>query len=526
MSVNDVWKGRLSGLLLSGYFFDLLVNHTTGSFDQFSFVFGFYQAFWLFLLFLVVILGLRHSLLINLGIFLGVMYNFFPVCGLYFYPWDIPATLFFTLAVIFFERRQMDLMVATICAGCFFKETVLVCALLAFFAGQWKWWRQLLTFVGIIALYLVGKKILLHELHLSAAALSMNDSKNLSEIFHTRVLIENIQTIFSINGLYILFANAGTLAAVLLFGWQRRFWPYMILVLAFLAGQAMYGAFLEFRIFMQLLPLSMMILCERYLGQRQANEKVDTLEKLSIPELASVWSWRNTSSLLKPVAVLLIVISTSLIAWRFLVIHKKTTQEAEKIQASDADINNLETTAAWFKNAASDVEFKLYGALEKQTLVLADGWFGNIFCEVETKLGENLQGLGRNSEAIEHYQLAMRVWAYSKTSNAVVNNDLAWIYAAASDARLRNGSEAVRFAEQACQLTEYKVPIMIGTLAAAYAEAGQFNNAVAACQKARSLALGLGQKDIAKKNEQLLKLYQSGKAYHEDEKTTSITAPE
>ena len=126
----------MSGLLLSGYLFDFLVNHSTGNVDQFNNIFGLYQGLWLFLLFLVVILALRHSLFINLGIFAGLMYNFLPASGLYFYPWDIPATLFFTLAVILFECRQILLMAAATCAGCFFKETVLVCALLVLFAGS------------------------------------------------------------------------------------------------------------------------------------------------------------------------------------------------------------------------------------------------------------------------------------------------------------------------------------------------------------------------------------------------------
>ncbi|MGD0745983.1 MAG: hypothetical protein ABSA45_12595, partial [Verrucomicrobiota bacterium] len=122
---GDFWKARLSGLLISGWLFDFLVKNDTFSMDHFFQLFGSYQALWLFLLFLSVIFALRHSLLINLGIFAGLMYNFTPAAGLYFYPWDLPATLFFTLAVLFFERRQMLLMALAICAGCFFKETVL-----------------------------------------------------------------------------------------------------------------------------------------------------------------------------------------------------------------------------------------------------------------------------------------------------------------------------------------------------------------------------------------------------------------
>ena len=53
-------------------------------------------------------------------------------------------------------------------------------------------------------------------------------------------------------------------------------------------------------------------------------------------------------------------------------------------------------------------------------------------------------------------------------------NNLAWILAANSDATLRNGAEAVALAERACKLTDYKEALLVGTLAAAYAEAGRF----------------------------------------------------
>jgi hypothetical protein len=57
--------------------------------------------------------------------------------------------------------------------------------------------------------------------------------------------------------------------------------------------------------------------------------------------------------------------------------------------------------------------------------------------------------------------------------------------------------------------------MLVGTLAAAYAEAGRFDDAVATAQKARDLALASGQKDLADRNQKLLELYQSHQAYHE-----------
>jgi protein O-mannosyl-transferase len=96
-------------------------------------------------------------------------------------------------------------------------------------------------------------------------------------------------------------------------------------------------------------------------------------------------------------------------------------------------------------------------------------------------------------------------------------NNLAWILAANPDASVRNGPEAVSLAERACKLTDYKAPLLVGTLAAAYAEAGRFPEAVSSAEKARALALAAGQTEIVRKNEELLKLYRAGRPYHEGE---------
>jgi Flp pilus assembly protein TadD len=105
------------------------------------------------------------------------------------------------------------------------------------------------------------------------------------------------------------------------------------------------------------------------------------------------------------------------------------------------------------------------------------------------------------------------------TNSTVALNNLAWLLATVPDPYWRNGGEAVRLAERACQLTQYKEATMLGTLAAAYAEAGRFNDAVATAQKARTVALAHGQKEVAARNEELLALYQSGRAYHQEIKT-------
>jgi len=64
-------------------------------------------------------------------------------------------------------------------------------------------------------------------------------------------------------------------------------------------------------------------------------------------------------------------------------------------------------------------------------------------------------------------------------------------------------------------LTGYKQPGTEGTLAAAYAEAGRFPDAVSTAERAISLATATGDTRFAAANRQLLLLYRAGKPWHE-----------
>jgi protein O-mannosyl-transferase len=126
-------------------------------------------------------------------------------------------------------------------------------------------------------------------------------------------------------------------------------------------------------------------------------------------------------------------------------------------------------------------------------------------------LGMTFDQSGRNREAVAQYQEALRL-----NPNLVrALNNLAWMLAADSDDELRNGAEAVRLAERACDLTHYGQPLIIGTLAAAYAECGRFPEAVTTADKAAQLATDAGSKNLAWQIRQMLELYRAGKPFHE-----------
>jgi hypothetical protein len=82
--------------------------------------------------------------------------------------------------------------------------------------------------------------------------------------------------------------------------------------------------------------------------------------------------------------------------------------------------------------------------------------------------------LGRYTDAVDALHQAI----FLNPKNARIYNDLAWMKATCSDASVRNGQEAVSAASNACELSEWKNWRFIDTLAAACAEAGDFQRAI------------------------------------------------
>jgi hypothetical protein len=93
-------------------------------------------------------------------------------------------------------------------------------------------------------------------------------------------------------------------------------------------------------------------------------------------------------------------------------------------------------------------------------------------------------------------------------------NNLAWLLATSPEPALRNGPRAVQLAERACGLS--KLPSLLGTLAAAYAEAGRFSDATRAAEQACARATQAGDAGTAARNGELLEFYRAGKPYREE----------
>jgi Flp pilus assembly protein TadD len=91
----------------------------------------------------------------------------------------------------------------------------------------------------------------------------------------------------------------------------------------------------------------------------------------------------------------------------------------------------------------------------------------------------------------------------------------AWALATSPRAELRNGPRAVQLAQRAWDMTQFDQTSFISTLAAAYAEAGDFDKATATEQSACELAAKKGETNLVQTNRLWLELYRAHKPLRE-----------
>jgi Tfp pilus assembly protein PilF len=123
---------------------------------------------------------------------------------------------------------------------------------------------------------------------------------------------------------------------------------------------------------------------------------------------------------------------------------------------------------------------------------------------------------GEYDQAIADYNQALRL----RPNDTSAYNNFAWLQATCPDAKYRNGQKAVENASIACQSGGGQQWYCIGTLAAAYAESGDFEKAKALQASAIEMAAtdkSVKDKDKAEMSSRL-ELYKQGKPYREEVK--------
>jgi len=122
-----------------------------------------------------------------------------------------------------------------------------------------------------------------------------------------------------------------------------------------------------------------------------------------------------------------------------------------------------------------------------------------------------LRQRGNTAEAIAHYRQTIQL----DPSLVEALNGLAWVLATHSDPQFRNGAEAVQLARKACELTGDKDYLILNTLAVAYAEAGQYGEAIRTGERAHALAIAAGAFEHASQIDEYIKRFKAHQPCHE-----------
>jgi Flp pilus assembly protein TadD len=167
------------------------------------------------------------------------------------------------------------------------------------------------------------------------------------------------------------------------------------------------------------------------------------------------------------------------------------------------------------------------------------------YAEAQSNLGVSLSQQGRFDEAIVHLQKAVEikpgiVQSHQNLGNALymqgkipqalarwreglrvdpnhlpLLSQTAWVLATCPAASVRNGSEAVELAQRAVQVSRGQDPVILDTLAAAYAEVGRFPEALQTARQALALATQQNAQPLAEGLKARMALYEAKTPFRE-----------
>ena len=177
-------------------------------------------------------------------------------------------------------------------------------------------------------------------------------------------------------------------------------------------------------------------------------------------------------------------------------------REALAVSPYDADIHHLLGAALARKRDSMEA----FHQLTYCVLIRPDR------TEVRSELHLVLLALINSPDAAKNLHRA----ASSIPDATVALDELAWVFATHPSKELRDGNEAVRLAEHACALTKRTNPLLLATLATAYAETGNFAQAISTIQESISKARSNNSTDAIALGEKLFGFFQANKPIRQD----------
>jgi len=131
------------------------------------------------------------------------------------------------------------------------------------------------------------------------------------------------------------------------------------------------------------------------------------------------------------------------------------------------------------------------------------------FAEGHTSTAAVYRQLDRLGDALAHYRLAEEL----TPGDPLVAEGIAWVLATSDDPELRDPARAVQLGERLAAETQYRHPVVLDTLAAAYAANGDFETALRAAKRAAEIAQSGGAENLARTIRARIAIYEEGKPF-------------
>jgi cytochrome c-type biogenesis protein CcmH/NrfG len=141
--------------------------------------------------------------------------------------------------------------------------------------------------------------------------------------------------------------------------------------------------------------------------------------------------------------------------------------------------------------------------------------------EVHNIVGTVLVQQARIREGIEEWEKVLTI----QPDNGNAMSNLAWVLATSPDDSVRNGPKAVQLASEALRISGRRIPILFRTLAAAYAETGDFAMAIETAQEGVDLANSQGNSGLAGELQGNISLYQEQRPLRDPSLTHGNSEP-
>jgi tetratricopeptide (TPR) repeat protein len=133
--------------------------------------------------------------------------------------------------------------------------------------------------------------------------------------------------------------------------------------------------------------------------------------------------------------------------------------------------------------------------------------------------GDALLSVGNHADAVKDYDEALKIDA----EDTGVLNNLAWVLATSPEDSVRNAERSIEMGTKACELTKYQKPHILSTLAAGYAEKGDWETAKK--WSAKAVELGAKDEEVDQQLKKELESYKEKKPWREKQEVEENKKP-